>query len=932
MIQSNPMYKYVACCICQSKTTRAHRLPALSTNEEKLLRYAKWVNFAAIENVYNKRKYYWICEIHFEDSAFCNHLKLKILRTAVPTLNPPIYEGPSTKDGLPPGPVEPKDETLLKIFQEVVDKQCRTEPVGQKRRFYNFVSTSPDEIGSANISKEKENHLRTNIQSNQQTRVFLERNPKQTSVHNVKDAVKLTFVKDAASSPNITFKTPAKTASSPEKPDCFEKDNGGSTSSSLSQRTRPLILKKLPTCSKTRSSIIQSSSFDVSDLLKTLSDTDSSVHFLSDSEDIPSNTESLPKQMKIVEKISAIDNKTLAVDDDPRENLNSAKKSDDVIVIADDHLYTQDLNMSSINENICKITNSVSSEVDVTSNENGEQFDILSTAINNSDILFSEIPCMDDEVILVEKETNNKQNQPLKYVKKQPVSKKKYYDPVLIDSVLNKMKLKKSGPVCVVTLEKKPDRLFKGFSKSKLVTLYKQQINKNRKNKKANQGINKGSNDMTKKVRKRRRCTCSIHCHRRLNSSKVSSPVINVNSGVGVKFEGTAVNPNIVNIDPDLADEDLFNVENVFNVSTILTNVHDKSQIEQLCQMLIDSIFRLKSLNIEGTMGKLQVYFAQVPESGANRTSSDDLTPNCTITENNLITNNSSQNIEMNNVVESNTLNSQEVILNNFQEKDCSHIPSFINLTNEKDIPLYNITSVTTESETTYQSVNDVVNVSNPQTKPKNVKVRLSTFHDHSYVKQESNYIFEKPEYLVKLVNIETYRCPRKIAKPPQTGIPKKEVERHKKVCLKLNNRIMHLRELIKKKNKNMKSLHRKIKYLGGIVCQEKGIKRVKYPKAPENLQDKRIDSLNTISEEQLQMNRRDEAKILMDMNIDQLRMDNVVTINSFDSTSFFQESTQVVKPKKVHATKTKKNTSMESFDVLYEHLIEELCCNEMQY
>lgn len=451
-------------------------------------------------------------------------------------------------------------------------------------------------------------------------------------------------------------------------------------------------------------------------------------------------------------------------------------------------------------------------------------------------------------------------------------------------------------------------------------------MNKNRKNKKANQGINKNSNDITKKVRKKRRCTCSIHCHQRSNASKMSSPVVNMSSGVGVKFEGTAINPNIMNIDPDLVDdEELFNVENVFNVSTILTNVHDKSQIEQLCQMLIESIFRLKSLSTEGTMAKLQVYFAQVPESEVKKSPCDD--PTSKLKENNLINNNSSQNIEMS-VLESNNLNSQEIILNSFQENNCSQIPSFISLTNEKEI-LYNETPDVTEVP--FQSVSDIVNISNPQPKPKNIKVRLSTFHDHSYIKPESNYIFEKPEYLVKLINIETYRCPRKTPKPPQSGTSKKEVERHKKVCLKLSNRIVHLRELINKKNKNIKSMLRKIKYLGSIVCKEKGIKRVKYPKVPEVLQEQRIDCLKTSSEEHLEVNRRDEVKMPIDMNIDQLRMDNVVSINSFDSTPFFQDDTQV-KPKKAQGTKTKKNTSTESFDVLYENLIEELCCNEIQY
>lgn len=902
MTQSNSIYKYVACCICQSKTTRAHRLPALSPNEERLLRYAKWVNFAGIENVFNQRKYYWICENHFEDNAFCNHLKLKLLRTAVPSLNPPIYEGPSTEDGTPPGPTQPKDETLLKIFDEVIDRQSWNEPVGARRKFYNFISTSADGNGSAAILKGKENNLRSDIQSVPQTTAFLR--------------------EDSVLPSSLSFKIPEKTVNIPDKQDCFEKDFNSSTSSSFNLRTRPLILKKLTPSSKKLCSIIESPSIHVSDLLKT--SLDSSLVYVSDSDDIPTNALYASSQINIAKNISDINNKEPgAVKDNLPRILNSTEKSD-AISIATDHLYTKGFNISSINENISEITNVGASFVDLTPNENDEHYDILSTAINNSDVLFSDISCMDDGVISGDKENDNTQNQTLNHVKKQPVSKKKYYDPVLINSVLNKMKLKKNGPVCVVTLEKKPDRLFKGFSKSKLVTLYKQQINKNRKNKKANQGINKNSNDVTKKVRKKRRCTCSIHCHRRLSSSKISSPVVNVNSGVGVKFEGTAVNPNIMSIVPDLADEDLFNVENVFNVSTILTNVHDKSQIEQLCQMLIESIFRLKSLNIEGTMGKLQVYFAQVPESGVNKPAIDEQQSTCNLKETNLINNDSSQNIEIN-VVEPNSLNSREVILNSFQ--DCNQMSSFINLTGEKEI-IYN--EIPDSADMPYRAVNDAVNISNPQPKPKNVKVRLSTFHDHSYVKQESNYIFEKPEYLVKLINIETYRCPRKSPKPPQSGISKKEVERHKKACLKLNNRIMHLREMIKKKNKSIKSMRRKIKYLGGIVCQEKGIKRVKYPKSTESLEEK--DCLKTSSEEHLQINRRDEARVLIDVNIDQLRMDNVVSINSFDSTHFFQDNTQVIKAKKGHGTKTKKNTTIESFDVLYENLIEELCSNEIQY
>ncbi|XP_014289568.1 uncharacterized protein [Halyomorpha halys] len=914
MIESNPIYKYVACCICQSKTTRAHRLPALSTNEDKLLRYAKWVNFAAIENVYNKRKYYWICEIHFEDNAFCNHLKLKILRTAVPTLNPPIYEGPSTENGSPPGPTEQKDETLKKILKEVINRQRKIEPSGQKRRFYNFVSTSSSEIGSATISKENENILGTDIQSNQQTTVVLKQDSKQALVDKANDA-SLPSIKTVFPSPN--FKTSEKPTKSPENPGSIEKSSNGPMSSSFTQRTRPLILKKSLISSKMRPSTIQST-VGASDLFKTLSNVDA----------CPNNPESGLSQMKIVKKISYINTKKRRVVEDHREISDLVKKPCvDKIISTPDTDCSENLNLSSVNENISETTDSSSTVANLISNEKDEQSNILSTVINNSDISFSEISCVDEEVVIGDTETeNDKQNQSMKYVKKQIVSKKKYYDPVLINSVLNKMKLKKNGPVCVVTLEKKPDRLFKGFTKSKLVTLYKQQINKNRKNKKANQGINKNGNDITKKkIRKKRRCTCSIHCHRRFNASKTSSPIINnVNSGVGVKFEGTATNPNVMNIDPDLADEELFNVENVFNVSTILTNVHDKSQIEQLCQMLIESIFRLKSLNIEGTMAKLQVYIAQVPEIGVNKSPCDGPASTYDIEEP-CDSNNTSQSIE----VESNNLNCHEVILSSLQENDCNQISSYITLTNEKDMPLYDEASAITE--VTYQSVNEIVSVSNHQPKPKNVKVRLSTFHDHSYVKQESNYIFEKPEYLVKLINIETYRCPRKTVKPPQSGISKKEVERHKKVCLKLNNRIMHLRELVNKKNKNIKSMHRKIKYLGGIVCQEKGIKRVKYPKIHENLQEKQMDSLKTGPEEQLCTNRKDEAKILIDVNVDQLRMDNVVSINSFDSTSFFQDSTQI-KTKKAHGSKTKKNSSMESFDVLYENLIEELCCNEMQY
>lgn len=209
-------------------------------------------------------------------------------------------------------------------------------------------------------------------------KTFLKQDSKQASVHNVTDVLP----------PNICFKRPENIANSPKKPDYFEKDCSSSTSSSLSQRTRPLILKKLTPSSKT--SIIRP--FDVSDFLTDFSN--SSVHYKTDLDDISTNTESGSKRIDLFKNISAINNKEPeAVDVDSPGLLNSEKKTDDIST-AINHHHNENSNISSGNENISEITNAVSSGVDLTLSENDQQFDILSTAINNSDILFSDVSCM----------------------------------------------------------------------------------------------------------------------------------------------------------------------------------------------------------------------------------------------------------------------------------------------------------------------------------------------------------------------------------------------------------------------------------------------------------------------------------------------------------------------------------------------------------
>lgn len=425
-----------------------------------------------------------------------------------------------------------------------------------------------------------------------------------------------------------------------------------------------------------------------------------------------------------------------------------------------------------------------------------------------------------------------------------------FKDPTVIKSVLEKVNLRKKGSVYVLPLKKFKDKPNKPLTKNllervvqnlpavdirlkskllsllrgrpaKLPSIKKKNISKRKQKENiqpVSNDINVSNNKKNEKTKNLKECTCTLHCNKYIRKK----PVIKVSPVAYAKMDGQSLKGDS---QLPFSDDSVFDVENIFTVSTILTNINDKSQIEQLCQLLIESLFKLKNVNSDGIMSKLVVYLSQ-----GNGDSYSALVETGSVTE---------------------KLPAAEVSRTGCNDTDISKTLEYSSPDNP---PLETVVEATdnpcqlgtpqervsdkniTENNLAFNThIQEETNLVQNESKRKHVRIHLNVFHDHSYLSHDSQVLFDKPPYLLKLINIDTYKSSRinrpKIIKSPPKKLPKKI----QKEMTKLRRYVTRLKEFLKKKNEHMQKMKDKIKYLGSALCQEKGLKRIRYPRENKN-------------------------------------------------------------------------------------------------
>lgn len=325
--------------------------------------------------------------------------------------------------------------------------------------------------------------------------------------------------------------------------------------------------------------------------------------------------------------------------------------------------------------------------------------------------------------------------------------------------------------------------------------------------------VEKINNTITKRIKSNRiRKTCKrLQKTRRRTNKLRQRPVVNINvsPSVNIKVNGNSFR----------SDDSLFNdAENLFTVTTLLTNVHDKSQIEQLCQLVIDSLFKLKNTNVPGTMSKLEIFLCQdvisktTPTTETTGSNEDELINKrtCLFEVNGCRVETISMPSESQCANENNSQQEPSVAIS-----DCT-TPAFQEMThqeNDHSLNVINSSQVCTRTR------------SDPET---HIKLDLNVLHDHNYLAADKYVLFEKPLYLVKLVSSDAFKARKKtriLKQPPQTA------KSQLRELSKLREQIVRLKHVLKKKNANIQDITGKLKYVGSELCEVKGRKRISYPK-----------------------------------------------------------------------------------------------------
>lgn len=452
--------------------------------------------------------------------------------------------------------------------------------------------------------------------------------------------------------------------------------------------------------------------------------------------------------------------------------------------------------------------------------------------------------------------------------------------PSVIESLLGKARLSKKGNVYILPIKENIDA--PKLSNRKIEKIVRE--NTSGLNRKQLLKIIRAARRPTKTPERKKICTCSIH---RCQQNHLHETL--VRSSISSRLDGKFFS--------DVSDKELINpssLKTAFSISTILTNVNDKSQVEQLCQLVIESIFRLKNVNIEKSMGMLTVYFAESPGQKPSNETQGSMPTDISSTVNV----NYSENAKEEHMT---------VRQNNFLNPSCNDETMEVNDEGENLISKNN----NSNSKSVELSANSEINQFPSETERNNTalsekthfKINLGAFHDHSYLALKSKILFEKPEYLVNLININTYWAFKRkssiITPPPKVKHVPVKFQRQ---FSKLNNKIKRLQDIVIKKGNKIKLLDGKLKSLKTTVKEKMGVKSLKCPKEVNVNQVAAVRDESALKKSSSTLEKRSKGKCSKDFDmfpfideyrdsLDDLNPDLLLQDNIYDRFDDFFES-----------------------------------------
>lgn len=301
--------------------------------------------------------------------------------------------------------------------------------------------------------------------------------------------------------------------------------------------------------------------------------------------------------------------------------------------------------------------------------------------------------------------------------------------------------------------------------------------------------------------------------------------------------------------------------ENILSIPATITNVYDKSQLEVLCQTLIETLYRFQNTEIEGAQVNLVVSIKKIPEKGppdklptmANTfTVKSSNTTNFGSKEYSIHEDNEIMDAAMsvyeeivisdgeNIALGVSTVPIPETSPSEFYPNVDQMVTQEVVLTGspvDNEVIIHESDSLNTNlleisQVHQYSESCDNENKENQLPNKSDLNTTVYTCHDHSYSPGMPG-IFKNPRYLVRVMDNSKTRKgfgrPRTkvVVKPP----PKKLIQKHEKEKERLQKLVDKLLAKVKSKNSHIVAKNKKIKYLSTMICEEKGLKRIRYPK-----------------------------------------------------------------------------------------------------